>query len=69
MLESGPIAAVQILVSWPHKGRFHPEASFAGVSPIPASSGMTTNRLCLNRGGDRQVNRARPTVEERAQET
>ncbi|MGW2588594.1 transposase, partial [Streptomyces virginiae] len=31
--------------------------SFAGVSPIPASSGLT-NRHRLNRSGDRQLNRA-----------
>jgi len=40
--------------------RFKSEAAFAhlcGVSPIPASSGRT-NRHRLNRGGDRQANRA-----------
>ena len=40
--------------------RLHSEAAFAslcGVSPVPASSGKTT-RHRLNRGGDRQTNRA-----------
>jgi transposase len=40
--------------------RLHPEAAFAslcGVSPVPASSGKT-RRHRLNRGGDRQANRA-----------
>jgi transposase len=40
--------------------RLHSEAAFAslcGVSPIPASSGKT-KRHRLNRGGDRQANRA-----------
>ena len=33
----------------------------AGASPIPASSGMTI-RHRLNRGGDRQLNRALHTI-------
>ncbi|MFE6904656.1 transposase [Streptomyces sp. NPDC057717] len=56
LLGVGPITATQILVSWSHSGRFRSEAafaSFAGVSPIPASSGLT-NRHRLNRSGDRQ---------------
>uniref|UniRef100_UPI003570F86C transposase n=1 Tax=Streptomyces sulfonofaciens TaxID=68272 RepID=UPI003570F86C len=51
MLGVGPITAAQILVRWSHRGRFRSEAafaSFAGVSPIPASSGLT-NRHRLNR--------------------
>ncbi len=43
-----------------HPGRVNSEAAFAaiaGVNPIPASSGNTT-RHRLNRGGDRQLNRA-----------
>jgi transposase len=32
-------------------------AMLAGVAPIPASSGQT-NRMWLNRGGNRQLNRA-----------
>ncbi|MFE6904783.1 IS110 family transposase [Streptomyces sp. NPDC057717] len=64
LLGVGPITAAQILVSWSHQGRFRSEAafaSFAGVAPIPASSGLT-NRHRLNRGGDRQLNRALHTI-------
>ncbi|MGA5135540.1 IS110 family transposase [Streptomyces olivoreticuli] len=64
LLGIGPITAAQILVSWSHAGRFRSEAafaSFAGVAPIPASSGLT-NKHRLNRGGDRQLNRAMHTI-------
>ncbi|MDX2574728.1 IS110 family transposase [Streptomyces scabiei] len=64
LLGVGPITAAQILVSWSHPGRFRSEAafaSFAGVAPIPASSGLT-NKHRLNRGGDRQLNRAMHTI-------
>ncbi|MGW6215802.1 transposase [Streptomyces sp. NPDC055109] len=50
LLRVGPITAAQILVNRSHQGRFRSEAafaSFAGVSPIPASSGLT-NRHRLN---------------------
>jgi transposase len=60
----GPLSAAQVLVSWSHAGRLRSEAAFAalaGVSPIPASSGQVT-RYRLNRGGDRQLNRALHTV-------
>ena len=60
----GPISAAQILISWSHPGRFRSEAAFAafaGASPIPASSGLTT-RHRLNRSGDRQLNRALHTI-------
>lgn len=56
----GPVTAARSLVTWSHPGRVRSEAAFAsiaGVSPIPASSGNTT-RHRLNRGGDRQLNRA-----------
>jgi transposase len=56
----GPIVAAQLVVSYSHPGRFRSEAAFAslaGVAPIPASSGQTV-RHRLNRGGDRQLNRA-----------
>ncbi|HEY5334568.1 MAG TPA: transposase [Mycobacteriales bacterium] len=42
-------------------GRLHSESSFAhlcGVAPLPASSGKTTGRHRLNRGGDRRANNA-----------
>ena len=60
----GPITAAQILVSYSHQGRFRSDASFAslgGAAPIPASSGQTV-RHRLNRGGDRQLNRALHTI-------
>lgn len=50
----------ELLVAWSHAGRLRSEAAFAslaGVAPIPASSGQVT-RHRLNRGGDRQLNRA-----------
>jgi transposase len=56
----GPVSAAQAIVSWSHQGRCRNEAAFAalaGVSPLQASSGRTT-RHRLNRGGDRQLNRA-----------
>jgi transposase len=56
----GPIVAATVLCAWSHPGRFRSEAAFAslaGVSPIPASSGLTV-RHRLNRRGDRQLNRA-----------
>jgi transposase len=56
----GPFVAAELIVTWSHKGRIHGEAAFArfaGVAPIPASSGNTT-RYRLHRGGDRQLNRA-----------
>ena len=56
----GPVTAARTFVAWSHPGRVRSEAAFAaiaGVNPIPASSGNTT-RHRLNRGGDRQLNRA-----------
>ena len=53
--------AGQLLVTFgDNPGRIRSEAAFAmlcGVAPLPASSGMT-QRHRLNRGGDRQANRA-----------
>ncbi|QYN21254.1 IS110 family transposase [Amycolatopsis sp. DSM 110486] len=60
----GSLSAAQILISWSHHGRLRSEAAFAslaGAAPIPASSGLT-NRHRLNRGGDRQLNRALHTI-------
>lgn len=59
----GPISAAQILIAYSHD-RFRSEAAFAslsGAAPIPASSGQTI-RYRLNRGGDRQLNRALHTI-------
>lgn len=56
----GPVSAAQAIVSWSHHGRCRSDAAFAalaGSSPIPASSGRIV-RHRLNRGGDRQLNRA-----------
>jgi transposase len=60
----GPISAAQLLVAWSHRGRLRSEAAFArlaGAPPIPASSGMVV-RHRLDRGGDRQLNRALHTI-------
>jgi hypothetical protein len=60
----GPFAATQVLLAWSHPGRVRSEAAFAmlgGAAPIPASSGRTV-RYRLNRGGDRQLNRALHTI-------
>ena len=37
-------------------------ARLAGAAPIPASSGLQTHRYRLDRGGDRQLNRALHTI-------
>jgi transposase len=60
----GPIGAAQLLISWSHPGRFRSEAAFAmlaGAAPVQASSGQVV-RHRLNRGGDRQLNRALHTI-------
>jgi transposase len=60
----GTISAAQLLISWSHRGRLRSEAAFArlaGAAPIPASSGKTV-RHRLDRGGDRQLNRALHTI-------
>ena len=57
----GPDTAAQLMITiGDNPSRLTSEASFAalcGVSPVSASSGKT-NRHRLNRGGDRQANRA-----------
>jgi transposase len=60
----GPFSGAQAIVSFSHVGRCRDDAAFAalaGASPLPASSGRT-NRHRLNRGGDRQLNRALHTI-------
>lgn len=60
----GAITAAVVLTVWSHPGRIRSEAAFAqiaGTAPIPASSGKTI-RHRLNRGGDRQLNRALNTI-------
>jgi transposase len=60
----GVVTAGVIMTVWSHPGRIRSEAALAqiaGTCPIPASSGNTT-RHRLNRGGDRQLNRAINTI-------
>jgi transposase len=61
----GPISAAQLILTFSHPGRCSTDAAFAaltGTSPVPASSGKTGDRHRLNRGGDRQANRALHTI-------
>jgi transposase len=56
----GPVSAAQAIVSFSHRGRCRHEGAYArlaGASPLEASSGRT-KRHRLNRGGDRQLNKA-----------
>jgi Transposase IS116/IS110/IS902 family len=60
----GPVTAAQLLISWSHRGRVRNEAAFAalaGAAPLEASSGQRI-RHRLNRGGDRDLNRALHTI-------
>jgi transposase len=60
----GPLVAAKILGEVGDPTRFASAdafAAFAGVAPIPASSGQV-QRMRLNRGGNRQLNRALFTV-------
>lgn len=53
------VAGQLLVTAGDNPQRMRTEASFAaltGTSPIPASSGKTTGRHRLNRGGDRQAN-------------
>lgn len=55
----GPTTAAMLLGRTAGAERFPTDGHFArqaGVAPIPASSGRTTGRVRLNRGGDRQLN-------------
>jgi transposase len=58
----GPDTASALLVAaGDNPARLHSEASFArlcGGAPIPATSGKTSSRYRLHRGGDRQANAA-----------
>ena len=58
----GPDTAATLLVAaGDNPGRLRSEAAWAhlcGVAPIPASSGKSTGRFRLDRGGDRQANSA-----------
>jgi transposase len=55
------VAATLSVTAGDRPERIHSEAAWAhmcGVAPIPASSGKTTGRSRLNRGGNRQANSA-----------
>jgi transposase len=58
----GPDTAAELLIIFgDNPERIHSEAAFAklcGACPVPSSSGMTTGRLRLYRGGHRQANAA-----------
>lgn len=59
---TGPVTTAQLLITaGGNPDRLRTEASFAalcGTAPVPASSGKTTGRYRLSRGGDRQANNA-----------
>lgn len=61
MRGAGPVSCARLIVAaGSNPGRMGSEAAFAmlcGAAPVPASSGRT-DRVRLNRGGDRQANRA-----------
>ncbi len=57
----GHVTAAAFYLAWSHPGRCHSEAAFArlgGTAPIEVTSGQNQDRHRLNRGGDRQLNRA-----------
>jgi transposase len=57
---AGPLTVAALIAETGDLGRFRSADAFAmlaGVAPIPASSGQT-QRMRLNRGGNRQLNRA-----------
>jgi transposase len=61
---SGAVVAAKLIGETGDVRRFRSADAFAmlaGVAPIPASSGQT-QRLRLNRGGNRQLNRALHTI-------
>ena len=61
---AGPLVAAKLIGETGDINRFGSADAFAalaGVAPIPASSGQT-QRMRLNRGGNRQLNRALYTI-------
>ena len=55
------VAGALLVATGDNPDRLRSESSFAhlcGVAPLPASSGKTTGRHRLNRGGNRQANNA-----------
>lgn len=60
LLGVGPVNAAVAIAAWSHPGRVRNKAAFAklgGVCPLEVSSGRSHEHR-LNRGGDRQLNRA-----------
>ena len=59
---TGPVTTAQLLITaGANPDRLRTEASFAalcGTAPVPASSGKTSGRYRLSRGGDRRANSA-----------
>jgi hypothetical protein len=51
-----------VLISWSHPGRLRSEAAFAMLAVLPPSRRPRVVRYRLNRGGDRQLNRALHTI-------
>jgi len=61
---AGPLVTARLVAEVGDVHRFRSADAFAmlaGVAPIPASSGQV-NRMRLNRGGNRQLNRALHTI-------
>ncbi|HSH11069.1 MAG TPA: IS110 family transposase, partial [Ilumatobacter sp.] len=57
----GYVTAATFYLAWSHPGRCHSEAAYArlgGTAPVEVTSGQSQDRHRLNRGGDRQLNRA-----------
>lgn len=60
----GPATGARAIVSFSHPGRCRSDAAFAklaGTAPLDASTGHNTHHR-LNRGGDRQLNKATHTI-------
>lgn len=52
---------IRIIVAGDNPDRITSEAAFAkmaGISPLPASSGLTSGKYRINHGGNRQLNSA-----------
>jgi transposase len=57
----GYVTAAAFYLAWSHPGRCHSEAAYArlgGTAPVEVTSGQNQDRHRLNRGGDRQLDRA-----------
>ena len=57
----GYVTAAAFYLAWSHPGRCRSEAAYprlGGIAPIEVTSGQNQDRHRLNRGGDRQLDRA-----------